>query len=76
MRCKPLITIIILTLFSFHSTLNGQVINVGKGGYTTTFPGTDVAGRNGFPTGTPYLIDSLKGKPIPTNDWWSSAIVK
>jgi len=74
MRCKPLITIVILTLFSFHSTLNGQVINVAKGSYTTKFPGTDVAGRNGFPTGTPYLIDSLKGKPIPTNDWWSAKV--
>ena len=51
-----------------------QTTKVGKGSYTNTFPGTDVAGRNGYPTGTPYLIDSLKNKPVPTNDWWSAKL--
>ncbi|MFM2335540.1 MAG: hypothetical protein RIS91_1543 [Bacteroidota bacterium] len=51
-----------------------QTIKVGSGSYTKTFPGTDVAGRNGYPSGTPYLIDSLKNKPVPTNDWWSAKV--
>ena len=53
---------------------NAQTIKVGSGSYTKTFPGVDVAGRNGYPSGTPYLIDSLKNKPVPTNDWWSAKV--
>ena len=53
---------------------NGQFIDVGSGSYTTQFPGTDVAGRNGFPSGTPYLSGEAATKPVPTNDWWSNLI--
>ena len=53
---------------------NAQTIKVGSGSYTKTFPGVDVAGRNGYPSGAPYLIDSLKNKPVPTNDWWSAKV--
>jgi hypothetical protein len=32
-----------------------QIIPVGSGSYTKTFPGTDIAGRNAFPSGD-YLL--------------------
>jgi len=66
----------LLFLLSFCLPLlnHAQTVSVGKGSYTLTFPGTDVAGRNGYPSGSPYLIDSLKSKPVPTNDWWSSKV--
>lgn len=65
-----------MLLFGLFSAQNihAQTIKVGSGSYTNTFPGTDVAGRNGYPSGTPYLIDSLKSKPVPTNDWWSAKV--
>lgn len=47
---------------------------VGSGSYTTTFPGTDIAGRNGFPAGTPQLSGEAQGRPVPTNDWWSALL--
>ncbi|WP_242092425.1 glycosyl hydrolase [Aestuariivivens sediminicola] len=55
----------------FSISIFSQVA-VGSGSYTTTFPGTDSAGRNGFPSGTPYLSGMAAGKPVPTNDWWSA----
>ena len=51
-----------------------QQVQVGQGSYTTNFPGTDDAGRNGFPSGSPQMSGSALGKPIPTNDWWSKLI--
>ena len=54
--------------------INAQVVTVGSGSYRTTFPGTDVAGRNAYPSGTPYLSGSAVGKPVPTSDWWSSLV--
>ncbi len=54
--------------------LSAQHVSVGSGGYTGSFPGTDVAGRNSFPSGTPYVVGNAVGKPIPTNDWWSKKI--
>jgi len=62
-------TMVVCFLFAIKST--AQVIPVGSGSYTKTFPGTDVAGRNGFPSGTPNLSGAALGKPVPTNDWWS-----
>lgn len=56
------------------SCAKAQTVKVGSGSYTTAFPGTDVAGRNSYPQGVPYLIDSLKSKPVPTNDWWSAKL--
>jgi hypothetical protein len=61
-------TIVITLMFSFLSeNIKSQVINVGDGSYTTSFPGTDSAGRNGFPSGTPQLIGNALNKPVPTN---------
>ena len=51
-----------------------QVVPVGSGSYTKTFPGTDVAGRNGFPSGSPLTTGNAAGRPVPTNDWWSHKI--
>jgi endo-1,3(4)-beta-glucanase len=48
------------------------VVPMGSGSYTTTFPGTDAAGRNALPPGTPNLSGNAAGKPVPTNDWWSN----
>lgn len=58
----------------FANPVSGQIVPVGSGSYTKTFPGTDVAGRNGFPSGTPQLSGNAVGKPVPTNDWWSKLI--
>lgn len=52
----------------------GQVVNVGNGSYTTNFPGTDAAGRNGYPSGTPFMTGNAANKPVPTNDWWSDKV--
>ena len=60
---------LILTL-----SVNAQFVTVGSGSYTTTFPGSDVAGRNDFPSGTPYLSGNALGKPVPTSDWWSALV--
>lgn len=57
----------------FFINLNAQV-SIGSGSYSTSFPGTDAAGRNGFPSGTPYVSGSASGKPVPTNDWWSKLV--
>ena len=59
----------------FCSALSmAQVTQVGSGSYTNTFPGTDSAGRNGFPSGLPLLTGNAVGKPVPTNDWWSAKV--
>ena len=64
--------IFIVTIL-FSASVIAQV-DVGSGSYTTTFPGTDSAGRNGYPSGTPQLSGAAVGKPVPTNDWWSTLI--
>ena len=69
-RLKKFITLIILLLI-IVKPLASQVVNVGSGSYTKTFPGVDAAGRNGYPSGTPYTIGVAATKPVPTNDWWS-----
>jgi len=51
-----------------------QIISVGSGSYTKRFPGTDAAGRNGFPSGKPYTVEKASLKPPPSNDWWSAKI--
>jgi len=68
-----LFSALFLNLF-FISNANAQIVAVGSGSYRTTFPGTDVAGRNAYPSGTPYLSGSAVGKPVPTSDWWSSLV--
>ncbi len=51
-----------------------QVVQVGQGSYTTNFPGVDAAGRNGFPSGTPYVVGAASTKAVPTNEWWSHKV--
>ncbi len=63
----------ILTFCSIFD-LNAQTIKAGEGSYTKTYPGTDIAGRNGFPSGTPFAVGEAATKPAPTNDWWSAKI--
>ncbi len=65
---------IILVFSAVQFPLTGQVVNVGKGSYTTTFPGVDAAGRNTYPSGSPYVIGNAANKPVPTNDWWSAKL--
>ncbi|WNJ17064.1 glycosyl hydrolase [Pontibacter sp. G13] len=54
--------------------LSAQIVNVGGGSYTTNFPGVDAAGRNGYPSGTPFTTGIAATKPIPTNEWWSHKV--
>lgn len=66
--------ILMLLMLVFCPQVSAQFTPVGDGGYTTVFPGTDEAGRNGFPSGTPQISGNAMGKPVPTNDWWSALI--
>ncbi|WP_445749365.1 glycosyl hydrolase [Polaribacter sp.] len=74
MRFTKIYTVfqILFLVFSIH--LFSQTTQVGNGSYTNAFPGTDAAGRNGFPSGTPQLSGNAVGKPVPTNDWWSKLV--
>jgi len=74
MKNRSLIVFSILLLNFICVTLKAQIIPVGNGSYTTTFPGTDSAGRNAFPSGTPFLSGKALGRPVPTSDWWSALI--
>jgi len=51
-----------------------QIVTVGSGSYTKTFPGKDIAGRNDFPSGTPFTTGVAATMPTPTNDWWSHKV--
>ena len=74
MKIKKSIYFNVLFLLSIVLTANAQIVNVGSGSYRTTFPGTDAAGRNAYPSGTPYLSGNAVGKPVPTSDWWSALV--
>ncbi|MEL6670559.1 MAG: glycosyl hydrolase [Bacteroidota bacterium] len=65
---------LLLPLIGLSPEIQAQITNVGSGSYTTTFPGVDAAGRNSFPSGTPYITGNAANKPIPTNDWWSAQV--
>ncbi|MBT8257530.1 MAG: carbohydrate-binding protein [Bacteroidia bacterium] len=71
---NPSLLILIFSLALCSGMLLSAQVSVGDGSYTTIFPGTDSAGRNGFPSGTPQLSGNALGKPVPTNDWWSKLI--
>lgn len=71
MRLRTLISTLTLTA---TLCLTAEIVTVGSGSYTTTFPGNDSAGRNLVPSGTPLLSGKAKGRPVPTNDWWSNAL--
>ncbi|NDV62969.1 carbohydrate-binding protein [Puniceicoccales bacterium CK1056] len=65
---------ILATSFVAAVTVESAIVPVDSGSYTTTFPGTDIAGRNGIPGGTPQLSGNALGRPVPTNDWWSKLL--
>ncbi|MEZ4850579.1 MAG: glycosyl hydrolase [Bacteroidia bacterium] len=68
-------SIILIVVMAFSNiNLPAQITNVGSGSYTTVFPGVDVAGRNTYPSGTPYTTGLAATKPVPTNDWWSAKV--
>jgi hypothetical protein len=73
-KMKKLLFLSLVALLLIAIQGFSQVIPVGSGSYTKTFPGTDVLGRNTYPTGTPYLSGNAAGKPVPTSDWWSALI--
>ncbi len=79
-KIRPLqtlkLTLVYLILFVFALSENQAAaqIAVGSGSYTDNHPGADAAGRNGFPSGVPQLVGNAAGKPVPTNDWWSTLI--
>lgn len=70
---RNFIAAIILCLLTFTGSY-AQFVAVGSGSYRTTHPGVDAAGRNAFPSGTPYLSGNAVGKPVPTSDWWSALV--
>ena len=70
---KNLINALIIIFTITHATFS-QIVQVGAGSYTTTFPGVDEAGRNSYPSGEPQVSGNAIGKPVPTNDWWSKLI--
>ncbi|MBT3589848.1 MAG: endo-1,3(4)-beta-glucanase, partial [Candidatus Marinimicrobia bacterium] len=70
---KSINILIIIFIIIIHPTFS-QIVQVGEGSYTTSFPGTDSAGRNEYPSGSPQLSGNAIGKPVPTNDWWSKLI--
>lgn len=65
---------LILISFLFGNPIFAQFVPVGSGSYTTVFPGVDIAGRNTYPSGTPYVSGVAATKPVPTNDWWSAKV--
>ena len=65
--------VLLIFLFLIFNVTFAQV-SVGDGSYTTSFPGTDSAGRNSFPSGSPQISGNAIGKPVPTNDWWSKLV--
>jgi len=67
-------SLLLIALLWIPMALHAQFTNVGNGSYTQTFPGVDVANRNSFPSGSPQISGNALGKPVPTNDWWSSLI--
>jgi len=69
-----ILSISVLVFLSLCLDLSGQIVNVGSGSYTTQFPGVDQAGRNSYPSGSPFTIGEAASKPVPTNDWWSAQI--
>jgi len=52
------------------------VVRVGNGSYSDTFPGTDQAGRNGFPAAAPMLSGKALEKGAPTNEWYSNELTQ
>ena len=66
--------VLLFLIFFYAFSISAQTTQVGSGSYTNNYPGTDAAGRNGFPSGSPQLTGNALGKPVPTNDWWSKLV--
>ena len=64
----------LLTILLIMSIAMAEIIPVGSGSYTTSFPGVDQAGRNSYPSGSPQVSGPAAEKHPPTNDWWSTVI--
>ena len=71
---KKLFGLLLIALLLVSLQVLSQIVPVGSGSYTKTFPGTDVMGRNAIPSGTPQVSGNAIGKPAPTSDWWSALI--
>ena len=52
------------------------VVRSGNGSYSDSFPGVDAANRNGYPAGNPMLSGNALLRPAPTNEWYSSELIK
>ena len=74
MKNRIFITFVIFSLLGLNTNISAQFVSIGSGSYRTTFPGSDAAGRNAYPSGTPFLSGNTIGKPVPTNDWWSALV--
>jgi len=74
MKSNRIIYFTLSYLLTVVISAQAQFVNLGSGSYRTTFPGTDGAGRNAYPSGTPYLSGNAVGKPVPTSDWWSALV--
>lgn len=72
MRITDIALISIMTLSALPAT--AATVSKGSGSYTTEFPGTDSGGRNLQPAGQPRVSGAAKGRPVPTNDWWSNLL--
>lgn len=70
---KKLLRLLLFFVLIYGNSAIAQIA-VGYGSYTTTYPGADSAGRNGFPSGSPQLSKNAVGRPVPTNDWWSKLV--
>lgn len=57
------------------SVSRAEIVKAGSGSYTTEFPGTDAAGRNGYPTASLLLSGRAANRPVPSNEWWSNKLV-
>ena len=74
MKTKILLAAAAVTLLAPSASM-AEIVQAGSGSYTTEFPGTDQAGRNGFPTASLMLSGRAANKPVPSNEWWSNKLV-
>ncbi|MBC7934676.1 MAG: hypothetical protein H7Y86_04855 [Rhizobacter sp.] len=64
----------ILLLLLLHLSVlqtHAQTVKVGSGSYTTAFPGTDAAGRNTCPQGSPLTSGDAATRPVRT---WQDSV--
>lgn len=61
--------------FALSAGLSLMAETAGSATYLTEFPGTDKAGRNGYPAGSPAVCGNAAGRPVPTNEWWSNELI-